>query len=359
MTIEARVVADSINSKNNRLVTIAATYWRGIHAELMTHREFSRNASSSRAIPVAKMFADVRDNPFVPLHWGKNEPGMQARAELDDTIADLEGPGDEFDAGKATARGYAKITWLRARNDALKHVQQLNGLGLHKQIANRLSEPFGHITVLISSTEWPNFFGQRCSDKAEPHMERLGEVSLKALNESEPTFLESNEWHRPFITKKDIEWVEIARQCAFADGMDELNHPELNAWWLLNKISVARCARVSYKNHDQTDPDPAKDIELYEKLLSSHHMSPFEHVARADGGSFGAEGDANTGSGNFRGWTQWRKFIRDERIEKFDRFIVKTTEQARLRRYPPAPPTFPALSCRHFELGYPCNADCK
>ena len=311
MTISATVVADSISPAGKRLTTQVMTYPRKIHAELMTHRDFSRNASSSRAIPVAKMLADVRDNPAVPIHWGANQPGMQARAELE-----------------GVARDEAFLVWTKMCHDVMVGVERLVAIGLHKQEANRPLEPFGHITVLVTATEWPNFYGQRCSPQAEPHMERLAEAMLAAANASEPAYLEINEWHRPFITQKDIEWAEAAVIAAKKDGHNDIEHPEFTCvWWLLNKISVARCARVSYKNHDQTDPNPAKDIELYEMLLKNHHMSPFEHVARPD------SLDNGLLNGNFKGWEQWRKFIGGERIEKFDRYIVKSAERARMLRY--------------------------
>lgn len=303
------VVADSINQDGNRLTTLLATYWRGIHAEVMTHREFSRNASSSRAIPVAKMIADIRDNPFVPMHWGKNQPGMQAREEIDSAL-----------------RPEAIQEWLAIRDRVLQGVDRFTQLGVHKQIANRPTEWCGYITLLVSATEWPNFFGQRCSKEAEPHMERLAEGMLKAMNDSEPQYLECNEWHRPFIMPSDIEWANSAVAAAKADGFDRNVHPEFTEpWLLLNKISVARCARTSYRNHDLTNPNPAKDIELYEKLAKGHHMSPFEHVARPDG--------VYAMQSNFRGWSQWRKFIAGEKIQTFDRLIVKTPEMARRRRY--------------------------
>lgn len=309
--MKVSIVADSITSKGDRLTTAIATYWRGIHAEVMTHREMSRNASSSRAIPVAKMLADLKADPFLPMHWGKNQPGMQAREELSEP-----------------ARSLAEGKWSLLSQHTLEVVDELNRLGLHKQIANRPTEWFGHITLLVSSTEWPNFLGQRCSKEAEPHMEALAEAFLAALNESEPMYLEQAEWHRPFITPKDVEWAHVAVEAAKKDGFNDIEHPEqTHVWMILNKISVARCARVSYKNHDQTDPDPAKDVELYERLLKNHHMSPFEHVARPEAI------DNSPLCGNFKGWEQWRKFVSGEKIRTFDRFIVKSAERARQRRY--------------------------
>ena len=82
MTIQAKIIEDSISSTGKRITTFQLLYPRFIHAELMTHRVFSRNASSSRAIPVTKMLAMVREDPAMPIHWGRNQPGMQAKEEL-------------------------------------------------------------------------------------------------------------------------------------------------------------------------------------------------------------------------------------------------------------------------------------
>lgn len=158
--IQAKVIADSIND-NNRLTTVQLTYPRFIHSEVMTHRVFSRNAASSRAIPVEKMIAQVRDNPAMPIYWGLNKPGMQAGAE----IVDVE---------------RAKLVWIAAANDAANRANQMMVLGLHKQVANRTLEPYQWMTLLSQpqtgtislnyastrmhsqkSTNLPSVFGRR------------------------------------------------------------------------------------------------------------------------------------------------------------------------------------------------------
>jgi hypothetical protein len=45
------------------------------------------------------------------------------------------------------------------------------------------------------------------------------------------------------------------------------------------QISQARCARVSYNNHDGTSNDVEKDRALAESLANEGHFSPFEHQA--------------------------------------------------------------------------------
>lgn len=302
MTIEAKVIADSIHQLGTRLTTMVLTYPRFVHAELMTHRVFSRNASSSRAIPVEKMLAAVEENPVVPIHWGKNQPGMQARAELSDEHPIWEGHPC------LSEKEMARDRWHLARNAAVKHVKELLDIGLHKQIANRLLEPFGHITVVLTATDWTNFYSLRCHPDAEPHMQALAEAMLAAHNASEPQFLEFDEWHLPFV-----------------DG-DEIGRSSCADPMFLQKLSVARCARVSYLNHDKTVPNTVKDVELHDRLLASGHMSPFEHQARADGSGR---------SGNLWDWTQYRQTLPEENRTTFDRYEVKSVDRARNRRYNP------------------------
>ncbi len=285
--IEVKVIADSISLRDKRLTTFVLTYPRFIHAELMTHRVFSRNASSSRAIPVAKMMAAIKDNPAMPEYWGKNQAGMQAKEELSDEPV-YNGPGSGVDPSD---RWKAKLTWESARDEALKHVGRLEQIGLHKQIANRILEPWMHITVVCSATDWDNFYHLRTHPDAQPEFRILAERMLVAHNESEPKTLRFNEWHLPFVLPEENLSFEDAR-----------------------KASVARCARVSYNNHDGTQPDLAKDRELHDRLLTSGHCSPFEHQATP------AIADRHA---NFSGWIQYRNIIPNENRTNFPGLIVK------------------------------------
>jgi hypothetical protein len=70
VSITAKVIADSIADGCPRLITLQLRYPRFIHSEFMTHRAFSRNASSSRAIPVERLIQDVIDDPAMPVYWG-------------------------------------------------------------------------------------------------------------------------------------------------------------------------------------------------------------------------------------------------------------------------------------------------
>ena len=251
-------------------------YPRFIHAELMTHRVFSRNSSSSRAVPIKKMIDAVRQDPAVPIWWGRNQSGMQANTEID-----------------ATSQALAEAEWRRALDDALAHAERLSSseINLHKQLVNRILEPFAWITVIITATEWSNFFTLRTHEDAQPELQRIAKLMLDEYRNSTPRVLGIGDWHTPLILPDEEATLPLD---------DRL------------KISVARSARVSYLTHDGAR-DHAKDIELYERLLgggSSGHWSPFEHVATplADGSAW---------SGNFRGWEQYRKRFAQEHAATF------------------------------------------
>lgn len=258
--IRVRVVADSI-AGSSRLTSLELRYHRFIHSEFMTHRVFSRNASSSRAIPVRKMLEQVRDNPATPIHWGKNKPGMQADEELLN----------------------ADVLWHNYANHAATNARILADMGYHKQIVNRLLEPFQFINVICTATEWQNFFDLRLHKDAQPEIQELARCMKEAMDQSTPSQLYTNDYHLPYVTQDDLANIDLE----FDD---------------LRKCSVARCARVSYMNHDNTEPDIAKDIALHDTLLKAGHMSPFEHVATP-------LKDPNEWSGNFKGWWQYRKMI--------------------------------------------------
>ena len=280
MTISVKVVTDSICSQDHRLTTLQMRYPRMIHAEFMTHRVFSRNASSSRAIPVERMIQDVLDDPAMPVSWGSNKPGMQAGEENNATMEFL-----NFEDGLFYTYTN-RDAWLWARDRAVEAARVFAKAGYHKQIVNRLLEPFGHISVVCTATEWDNFFELRCHPDADPTMRALAEAMRDAMSESVPA---QSDWHLPYVATEQV--VSAFEK----DGPDSFTELAL--------ISAARCARVSYLNHDGTKPDFQKDIALADRLLSSKHMSPFEHQAKVTG----EEGTRFWG--NFNGWDQFRKMV--------------------------------------------------
>lgn len=279
MPIQAKVIADSISDAYNRITTLQLIYPRFIHAELMTHRVFSRNASSSRAIPVKKMIQMVRDDPAMPIHWGKNEPGMQAKEQIQHVFA-------------------AKDLWKVAARNAADLAEEMMHLGLHKQVANRILEPFQHIGVILTATEFDNFFELRMHPDAQPEIQELANQMHLAMTESDPVKLKPGEWHLPYVTTEDCYALN-----AFGYPSDTLM-----------KISAARCCRVSYLKHDGTQPSIDEDLKLCERLAGAKpiHASPFEHQASPDVLRYeagGPEWENPELHGNFVGWKQYRKYI--------------------------------------------------
>ncbi len=248
---QATVIADSVNSNSDRLTTFALTYHRMIHSEVMTYRQWSRNCSSSRAVPIAKNIKQVRDLNLYPIHWGANQRGMQAYEEVD-----------------PITQGIATGVWDEARDACIEAAERLIELGIHKQVANRLLEPFNTITTIVTATDYQNFFNQRCHPDAQPEIQALANAMKAAYDVSEPRFLEEGDWHLPFMKAED--WAEIQ------GNWKEVASGALDP----KKVSVGRCARVSYLNHDGIR-SLADDIKLHDRLLSSKpaHLSPFEHVA--------------------------------------------------------------------------------
>ena len=303
MTIRAEVVADSVSPQGIRLATLQLRYPKFIHGEFMTHRVFSRNASSSRAIPVERLIKDVQDDPIYPSHWGKNQRGMQANDE-NNACVPVYGWGGGTDRSNRDA-------WLLARDNAVKAAQAFAEAGYHKQIVNRLLEPFCHINVVVTATEWSNFFALRCHPDAQPEMRLLAEAMRVALAKSTPRALEPGEWHLPYCPDVHGKPAGLPGEFKSDDAI---------------KVSVARCARVSYWTQDGRWPTIAEDLALYDRLVSAVplHASPAEHQATPDrtaGRLVGVVGMLNLDGevwvnphlhGNFRGWVQHRKTLPGE-----------------------------------------------
>jgi thymidylate synthase ThyX len=257
---EAKVIADSISPAGVRLTTIQARIHRFVLAELNTHRVFSRNSASSRAIPMKKLRQSVIDDPALPVWWGKNQAGMQAETEL-----------------VGAERDRAERLWLDVRDETVKNHEDLEAAGLHKQLANRILEPFLWHHVIISATEWDNFEKQRVHKDAQPEMRAAATAIIEARKASIPKQIPYGGWHLPYTE-------------GIVGSLDELK-----------AISVGRCARVSYLNHEgQIDIDA--DVKLFDRLTHQFpgHWSPLEHVATP------MEPYSNVQRGNFIGWRQLR-----------------------------------------------------
>ena len=260
--ITAKVIADSVTWTDFRVTTLELEYPRYIHSELMTHRVFSRNAASSRAIPVDKMIdIIVNQKEFFPI-WTETQKGMQGKIITDeDRILML------------------NTEWKMARAHATHAAWNLKRAGVHKQNINRLFKPYQFMKTIVTATDWTNFFHLRLAEDVMPEMQLLARKMKEAIDKSTPVFLFKGNWHLPYIKGDEGYDTETAK-----------------------KISVSCCAKVSYRKLDET---PEKALEIYNKLVSGDrlHASAFEHVCTPIG-------DWDTPLlGNLRGWKQYRHIV--------------------------------------------------
>jgi hypothetical protein len=289
--IKAKIVAHSKSSVNGKeIITMELEYPRFIHAEILTHRMFSRNAASSRAIPVTKMVEQVRTDPAMPVHWGKNQAGMQAKEELNSVMA----------AGCA-------YLWKEAAEQVADKAYLMDSAGLHKQVVNRILEPFQWMKTVVTATEWGNFYWLRNHEDAQPEIKRLAEVMLEATNKSKPIIMNAGWWHTPYS------------EYGYWNPHMEKSDPKKTLADAL-AISSSCCAQVSYR---LLDDSIEKARMVYKRLVESSpvHASPFEHQATpmafpVDTGGCGWEEGAThmtlngeMWSGNFNSWIQYRQLI--------------------------------------------------
>jgi hypothetical protein len=308
--ISAEIVADSIDSRGNRITSFLLTYPRFIHGEIMTHRMFSRNSASSRAIPFNKMVKMVEEDPFIPIAWQKHHKGMQ---------------GTEYFTSDVDIKSCRK-QWLDARDDAVLHSSFMYHDGTTKQLVNRLLEPFMWHTILVTATEYDNFFELRCPkyqtpvsrtietqyswkdlienhsnpinldileenqdnwvfkmqhslSGAEIHIQALAESMWDAMNESTPKELKPGEWHIPFGDKMNTSTEDSDSLWQAFKNLRKSGEYEYSSIPTEVLVATARCARLSYMTFDG-EIDYEKDIKLHDTLLESGHMSPFEHCCR-------------------------------------------------------------------------------
>lgn len=286
--IQAKMICDSTTEGGVRISTFEVQYPRFIHSEVMTHRMFSRNSSSSRAIPVSKILEQVLENPATPIHVGKNQAGMVAESELSGCDKDR-----------------AVSIWKNAADSASSFSSELSSIGVHKQLCNRITEPFQYMKVLITATEYKNFFYLRNHKDAQPEIAELAKVMQEEYNNSTPRTLKAGEYHLPYIITKSTEdsqtyWLDEETQISLEDAI---------------KISCSCSAQVSYR---KLDLSLSKARDIYTRLVHSEpvHASPFEHVAVVPMRS----GSVEIGhtcvdiygirwSGNFKEWIQYRQLI--------------------------------------------------
>jgi hypothetical protein len=298
--ITARILADSVAPDGSRMTTMEIEYPRFVLAELNTHRMLSKNSASSRAIPVKAMHQHMAENPAQPVHWGKNQPGMQAKEELSGT--------DLTDA---------QFMWRRAQQDAMHWAHQMSErVGLHKQVANRITEPWMIMKTVISGTEWANFWWLRAHADAQPEIHELAVKMFTAYNASAPQLLHPGEWHLPYVNSHRLSSGELI----YLDADDMPITTEQ-----AKIISASCCAQVSYR---KSDDSYAKAEKIFRQLIESQpcHASPVEHQATPMNLSSMRRSEPETWepgvthhsanddlwSGNLRGWIQFRKLIAGE-----------------------------------------------
>lgn len=268
--ITTRIIADSVSPDGHRITTGLWTYPRFIHSEVMTHRMLVKNSASSRAIPVSSMIEAVRENPATFEEYGAANKGMSAQDLMD-----------------SRAKRTFDYAWDDARLYCIRAASDVRDIAA-KQMVNRMLEPWMHMTIIVTATDWHNFFALRAHPAAQPEFQVLAYRWLDAYLKSTPRTLEAGQWHLPLVEPEELEHhgIEVAR-----------------------KISVARCARVSYTRHECIK-DVADDEKLHDQLIASGHMSPAEHQAQA-AITWGLP-PAQQYFGCFKGWRPYRKTLPNE-----------------------------------------------
>lgn len=298
--ITAKIIADSVSESGVRMTTMEIEYPRFILAELNTHRMLSKNSASSRAIPVKAMHEHIRANTAGPVYWGVNQAGMQAKTEL--TGADL---------------SWARYLWANARDVAIGFSGELAELGVHKQITNRVTEPWMIMKTVISGTEWRNFWWLRDHTDAQPEIAVLAQKMHQAYDASVPQLLYAGEWHVPYV-RTDRSLID-GSLCYYDNKGDDLTEKEACI------ISSSCCAQVSYRKNDDSYE---KALKIYQQLIESEpaHASPVEHQATPmdlatymnfepetwEPGITHVSANGDLWSGNLRSWIQHRKLIPNE-----------------------------------------------
>jgi hypothetical protein len=244
MAFACKILADSISPAGHRITSFEATFPRIVLAEVNTHCALARCSASSRAIPVEDKVAAILRDPFVPEAFKRNRGGMQ--------------PGEALE-GEADV--LARASWHRGMSYAIGEAHTQDEIGVHKQYANRLIEPFSWHTAVITATDWDNFFHLRVNPLAQGEFQTIAKMMLDARDANEPRALNYGDWHLPYVEAAEAFSLEV-------EGFDPV------------KVSVARCARVSRERQNDIR-SPADEMKMFdERLLAAGHMSPLEHAAR-------------------------------------------------------------------------------
>lgn len=282
-SISAFVVEDS-KVGNNRLTSLVLKFPRTVLAEFNTHRVFSRNSASSRARSVKATIKEVIENPYIPL-WTINKAGMSGhwaspRVEAEATEVYLAGRDAAVRTALALLVGSDRIEGF-GRDDkeiASRYSEVVDyyydhmysgtgaepdfGLSVHKQVLNRVLEPYMFHEVIVTSSYFDNFLKLRDHNEADPAIWGVSHLLGEAIAHSEPTI---SEIHAPFSSNLEKTLI--------------LGQPWPVARPHLIK-SAMESAQISYNDKSRAIKSTAT-AERGESLLTAGHLSPFEHVAVA------------------------------------------------------------------------------
>lgn len=257
----AKIIAHSRAPNGEELITMELELHRFILPEFNTHRSFSRNFQSSRAVPIEKMIEQVRNDPAMPVHWGKNQTGMAAEEEFDVStwVMDVNYMDGSYQSTLTQA-------WQNAAIQAANTAAMFNIAGVHKQLVNRLLEPFMKTKGVVTATKdaYDAFFKLRCHKDAQPEIKLLAERMKEALDNSVPKLLDYGDYHLPYV---NVDINEMLTEEAV-------------------KIACSCNAQVSYR---RLDDSLAKALKVYDMLNlpvdgvypeDPPHFSPTEHIAK-------------------------------------------------------------------------------
>lgn len=254
MGYAAQILADSVSPLGYRLTTFQVTFPRIVLAEVNTHKMLSKSSASSRAIPVKDKIAQVVADPFMPEAFGKNRSGMQATEVL----------GDE-----QTQK--ARKIWDYLTEQAIIGAEQLAEIEVHKQLANRVLEPYSYHTAILTGTDWDNFEHLRVHPAAQGEFVTVARMMKELRAESTPQVLERGQWHLPHVP-------ELQGEVTKRDEILAAHRDDVKFWTDWAKVSAARCGRVSFLRQDRRDF--AADLARTEDFIEKGHLSPLEHTAR-------------------------------------------------------------------------------
>ena len=258
--IEAKIIADSINKQGNRITTFLLTYPRFIHSELMTHRMFSRNSASSRAIPFEKMIRMVEEDPFIPIAWQKHHSGMQGNEYITDKkIIDFK-KGVWLNSRNKAIQSAEELYYNVSRATSISDVIELEGTGVTKQLCNRLLEPFMWTTMLITGSKegWDNFFSLRLP---EYHLKGIPTVD-EALSLSSETITLVGKSKKELL--KEINQIDNDSYTGFKTIIN--NYTDLD-WLQINKgqaeIHMMALAEAIYDEYQNSVPLQLKENQWH------------------------------------------------------------------------------------------------